>query len=85
VTGGQTYTTTTVQPATEKLYSANTGGNVVYTTGPVQSTTYEYVNVPSSSTYVEQAGQRWESSAPYVTGNYEYINYPEGVTYSTQK
>jgi len=92
VTGGQTYTTgqttyvtggqqsyTTVQPS-EKLYSANT----VYTTGPVQ-TTYEYVNVPGSNTYVDQQGQRWESSAPYGAerGTYEYVNYPEG--YVTQQ
>ena len=59
VKGGET---TYVPQVTEKLYSANTGGNVVYTTGPVQSTAYEYVNAPG--TYVEQAGQRWESSVP---------------------
>jgi hypothetical protein len=75
VTGGQTYTTTTVQP----------GNNVLYTNGPVQ-TTYEYVNAPSSASYVEQpVGQHWESSAPYgERTTYEYVNYPEGA-YTTQK
>ena len=75
MTGGQ-QSYTTIQP-TEKLYSANT----VYTTGPVQ-TTYEYVNVPGSTTYVDQQGQRWETSAPYGAerGTYEYVNYPEGYT-----
>lgn len=70
VTGGQTYTTT--QP-----------GNVTYSTsGPVQ-TTYEYVNAPSSTTYVETTGgQRWDPNAQYVSG-YEYVSYPE--TYTTQK
>jgi hypothetical protein len=79
VTGGQTYTTTTVQPGTVS------GNNVVYTTGPAQ-TTYEYVNNPSSTTYVEQpVGQHWESSAPYgERTTYEYVNYPEGA-YTTQK
>jgi hypothetical protein len=63
---------TTVQPS-EKIYSANT----VYTTEPAR-TTYEYVNVPASNTYVDQNGQRWEASAPYGVerGTYEYTNYP---------
>ena len=55
---------------------------MTYTTsGPVQ-TTYEYVNAPSSTTYVDANGQKWDPNTQYVSG-YEYVNYPE--TYATQK
>lgn len=82
-TGGQTYTTGG-QVYTTGGQTYTTTNPVVYSTGPVQ-TTYEYVNAPSSSTYVEHQGQRWESSAPYgERATYEYVNYPEG-TYVTQQ
>lgn len=87
-TGGQTTYTTTTTPVVyttggQTTYTTTTNP-VVYNTGPVQ-TTYEYVNAPSSSTYVDQQGvQRWESSVPYAErGTYEYVTYPEGA-YVTQ-
>lgn len=84
VTGGQGATYVSGAHTSGQTYTTTQPGNVTYTTttsGPVQ-TAYEYVNAPSSTTYVETTGQRWDPNAQYVSG-YEYVSYPE--TYATQK
>ena len=75
VSGGQTYTTTTVQPAAEKVYAANT----VYTTGPQYTTSYESSAVPVSggATYVH-------SGEPVTrTGEWTETSYQANPSYNS--
>jgi len=90
VTGGQTYTTTTVaQPSVEKVaYSTNTaisGNNIAYTTGPQYTTTYETVPVGEKVTYSSNPGNVVYTTNPqyttYETPQYTYETVPAGSNY----